>query len=141
MLKLDRYYASLGALSSFSDDLLLFSYDRQVDSDPKNSSYYFECLQDLAKGRKSETLETKVMMLASQGQTNRKDVENAYAYFGIDPKHASELSDSLIIGQFKSRLQDISPAQEAETREMLRTIGQARHSSDILAEASNGESR
>lgn len=131
------YYAGLGALGDFSDELLLFAYSRQVGTDVANSPYYFECLQDLAIGRKSSMLEEKVQMLASQGQTNRKEVAKAYSSLGMDHKHAELLSDEIIIGQFKSRLQDISPALEEDTRNMLRIIGQARQSQRILQEASN----
>ena len=84
-------------------------------------------------------LEEKAQILASQGQTNRREVAKAYKYFGIDPVHSAHLSDEIIVGQFRARLQDISPALEDETRNMLRIIGQARQSSQILQEASNGE--
>lgn len=131
------YYAGLGALGDFSDELILFAYDRQVETDPRNAAYYFECLQDLAIGRKSPVLEEKVQILASQGQTNRKEVAKAYGYFGIDPLHSTHLTDEIIIGTFRARLQDISPTLEEETRNMLRIVGQARQSSAILQEASN----
>ena len=117
----------------------MFAYDRQVQTDPGNAAYYFECLQDLAIGRKSAVLEEKVQILASEGQTNRKEVAKAYGYFGIDPVHSAHLTDEIIVGQFRARLQDISPTLEDETRNMLRIIGQARQSSKILQEASNGE--
>lgn len=131
------YYASLGALGSFSDELLLFAYDRQVQCDPNNTSYYFECLVDLAKGRKSEKLEMKVMTLASQGQSNRKELDGAYQYFGIDATIEKLFSDDHIIGLFKSRLSDTSPAEESTMREMLRVIAQARRSDLIMQEATN----
>ena len=117
----------------------MFAYDRQVQTDPGNAAYYFECLQDLAIGRESAVLEEKVQILASEGQTNRKEVAKAYAYFGINPVHSAQLTDEIIVGQFRARLQDTSPASEDETRNMLRIIGQARQSSKILQEASNGE--
>lgn len=135
------YYAGLGALGDFSDTLLVFAYSRQVGTDAANSAYYFECLQDLAIGRKSSMLEEKVQMLASEGQTNRKEITTAYSYFGIDLSHITLLSDDVVIGRFKSRMQDTSPAYEEETRQMLRIIGQARGSSKILQEASSGKHR
>ena len=84
-------------------------------------------------------LEEKAQILASQGQTNRREVAKAYEYFAIDPVHSAHLTDEIIVGQFRARLQDISPTLEDETRNMLRIIGQARQSSKILQEASNGE--
>jgi ubiquitin carboxyl-terminal hydrolase 25/28 len=131
------YYAGLGAVGDFADSLLLFSYTRQVVVDPINSTYYFECLQDLAVGRKSEILNTQVAILASQGVSNRKDVANAYRFIGMDPGHAYMLTDDHIIGQFKSRLQDIGPAAVEETRNALRIIGNARNSDRIRQAASN----
>lgn len=56
------YYASLGALADFDDSLILFAFSRQVAVDMENKAYYFECLQDLAAGRESETLGVQVAM-------------------------------------------------------------------------------
>lgn len=125
-------------MADFSDALILFSYARQVAVDLANSTYYFECLQDIAIGRNSPILGEYVQILASQGQTNRKEVASAYAYLGIEPGHANHLTDDIIIGKFRARLQDISPAVIEETRSALRTIGNARQSDKIIQEASNG---
>ena len=51
-----RYYAGLGAVGNFHDSLIQFAYERQVSCDPGNSSYYLECLDGIAEGRKSEDL-------------------------------------------------------------------------------------
>ncbi|KAF2459645.1 hypothetical protein BDY21DRAFT_370337 [Lineolata rhizophorae] len=131
------YYASLGAVGDFADDLVYFAYRRQAECDAVNSPYYFECLEGIAEGRKSENLQTKTAILASEGKISRKDVDRAYAYFGIEKAHVGVLSDEHIIGQFQSRLQDAAPAQEGTLREMLRVIGQARQSETIKQAASN----
>ncbi|KAF2466740.1 cysteine proteinase [Lindgomyces ingoldianus] len=131
------YYAGLGAVGDFSDALLLFAYARQVAVDLANSMYYFEALRAIAVGRKSNMLEEQVQMLASQGQADRKEVEKAYRWFGLDERHSSLLSDDFIIGQFKARLADIPPAQVEAARNNLRTIGYARQSEKIQNEASN----
>ncbi|KAI9666197.1 MAG: ubiquitin-specific protease ubp2 [Bathelium mastoideum] len=131
------YYASLGAVADFSDNLILYSYDRQVECDVENSPYYFECLQDLATGRNSEALQTKVATLASQDQISRKDIAKAYQYFGVDKKHVEIISDDHILGLFQSRLPDIGPSQESEMREMLRTLARARRSKLLAQAASN----
>ena len=86
-------------------------------------------------GRKSEVLGMQVGILASQGFTSRRDLEAAYRYFGIDPRHASVISDEHIIGTFRARLADISPTLVEETRRKLRTLGDARNSDKIRAEA------
>jgi ubiquitin carboxyl-terminal hydrolase 25/28 len=131
------YYASLGAVGDFSDELILFAFARQTEVDLENRSYYYECLQDLAVGRKSETLEMQVAMLGSQGFTSRREVDAAYKYFGIEPNHAVHLNDEHIIGTFRSRLSDISPSLADEARRQLRIICDARNSSTIQAEATN----
>ena len=66
------YYASLGALRDFSHQLVAFSHDRQSDCDPENALYYFDCLQDIANGRQSESLIIKASTLESQGAIGRK---------------------------------------------------------------------
>ncbi|KAL9094849.1 MAG: hypothetical protein Q9165_002798 [Trypethelium subeluteriae] len=131
------YYASLGAVADFSDNLILYSYDRQVECDGQNSPYYFECLQDLAAGRNSDALQTKVATLASQDQISRKDVTKAYKYFGIDENHLEIVTDDHILGLFQSRLPDIPYAQESEMRDMLRTLARARNSALLSNAASD----
>jgi ubiquitin carboxyl-terminal hydrolase 25/28 len=131
------YYSGLGAVGDFSDELLLFAYTAQWQADPVNGPYYFECLQDLAIGRKSTELEIQVQMLASKGHSNRKEVNNAYLYLAMDPRHAHVLGDEHIIGQFRARLQDIGPGAVQETRNMLRIIASARNSERIRQEASS----
>lgn len=82
-------------------------------------------------------LEMQVQMLASQGVTNRKEITDAYRYLGVDPGHLHLISDDHILGAFRSRLQDISPAAVEETRNALRIIGRSRNSERIKQEASN----
>jgi ubiquitin carboxyl-terminal hydrolase 25/28 len=132
-----RYYAGLGAVGDFSDALILFAYARQSAIDASNLPYYYECLEDLAKGRKSEALDTQVAMLASQGFISKRDVDQAYRYFGIEPAHVSLISDEHIKGVFKSRLSDMGPASAPETRQQLRVLAEARGSELLRAEASD----
>lgn len=132
-----RCYAGLGAVGDFSDALILFAFARQTAVDLENRSYYYECLQDLAIGRKSEELEMQVAFAGSRGFTSRKEVEGAYRYFGIEPAHALHINDEHIIGTFKSRLSDMSPSLAEETRRQLRIIGDARDSATIRAEAAD----
>ncbi|KAJ4300678.1 ubiquitin-specific protease ubp2 [Kalmusia sp. IMI 367209] len=131
------YYAGLGSLADFADPLLLFAFNRQVEVDPQNTPYYFECLQDLAVGRKSDALQSDVAILASQGLFTREEVLSAYRVLGIDPAHAHALSDEIITNQFRSRLSDIGPNQVEESRKALRVIGNARNSEGIKREASS----
>lgn len=130
-----RYYAGLGAVGDFSDALLLFAFTRQVSHDLTNQPYYFECLENIAIGRKSDILGTEVAMLASNGVTSKRNLDNAYRYFGIDSNHAGVIGDDHIIGTFKARLDDISPSQVEEARHQLRILAAARSSERIKAAA------
>ncbi|EWC48002.1 hypothetical protein DRE_02884 [Drechslerella stenobrocha 248] len=112
-------YASLGAQSDFSDRLLSWAYKRQKECDPINAPYYFDCLTDLANGRKSEDLQMDVATLRSQGEFTSTDVKNAYAQLGITYGHQVE---DYIKGSFHARLAD-APRQESSLREALGIIG------------------
>ena len=127
-------YAGLGSVADFHDDLLYFAYKRQIETDFPNTAYYLECLQVLAEGRKSEDLDTKVAIAASEGQISLRDVRMAYQHFG-HTMHAPGLDDNTVVGIFHARLAD-SPKQEAELRRDLKIIGQHRMSSRIQNVAS-----
>ncbi|KAF3925260.1 hypothetical protein ABW20_dc0105926 [Dactylellina cionopaga] len=114
-------YASLGAQSDFSDSLLFWSYKRQKECDPLNAAYYFDCLTDLANGRKSEDLQFEVATLKSQGEFTSTDLRNAYIDLNLALGNRDE---NYIIGCFHARLSD-APRQEASLRESLRIIGSA----------------
>ncbi|KAF2685800.1 cysteine proteinase [Lentithecium fluviatile CBS 122367] len=131
------YYAGLGAVGDFADELLSFAYRRQMAVDEANAPYYFECLQDLAVGRGSESLQGEVAVLASQGCFKRSEVTFAYRYFDIEPAHAHAINDDHIIGVFRSRLADISQATAQESRRQLQIIGLARGSDTIKQAASD----
>lgn len=130
------FYASLGAILDFHDDLIHFAYQRQIDTDPGNTPYYLECLQDIAEGRKSEALHTLAAIEASSDKISLKDVREAFKSFGLDFA-SSFLEDDIIIGNFQSRVSD-APRQEAELRRALKIIGQHRSSEKIQQVASNG---
>jgi ubiquitin carboxyl-terminal hydrolase 25/28 len=94
------WYAGLGCLGDFSDDLLAFGFDRQAATDTENIPYYYDCLSAIAKKRNSESLEMKMALLASEGFFGRRDVTNAYKYFTLDPRQDNELTDEFIHGVF-----------------------------------------
>lgn len=126
----------MGATLDFHDNLIRFAYQRQIETDPGNTPYYLECLQDIAEGRKSEALQTLAAIEASSDKISLKDVREAYKSFGLDfPSRF--LEDDIIIGNFQSRVSD-APRQEAELRRALKIIGQHRSSDKIQQVASNG---
>jgi ubiquitin carboxyl-terminal hydrolase 25/28 len=122
------HYEGLGALHDFSDELIVFAYERQRESDPSNRPYYLECLQGISKGRNSEELQEKSVMAVSMGEHTMSDIEDAYKFFAIDPN--IDFGDEHIIGLYKSRI-DAAPRQKEEARQFLLTIGQARNSERI----------
>lgn len=126
----------MGATFDSHDDLIHFAYQRQIDTDPGNTPYYLECLQDIAEGRKSEVLQTFAAIEASSDKISLKDVREAFKSFGLDFP-TSFLEDDIIIGNFQSRVSD-APRQEAELRRALKIIGQHRSSDKIQQVASNG---
>lgn len=120
----------------FHDDLITFSYHRQVESDPSGIPYYLECLQGIAEGRGSEALQTLAAIEASSDKISLKDVRSAYKEIGLDFPSAN-FDDDTVIGTFQSRVSD-APRQEAELRRALKIIGQHRSSEKIQQVASNG---
>lgn len=118
----------------FHDDLIKFSYERQLVVDPDNVPYYLESLQTIADGRKSEDLQTLVAIEASSGKVSAQDVRDAYKLLDLDVASAY-LDEDVIIGTFQSRVAD-APRQEAELRRALQIIGQDRSSEKIQFMAS-----
>ena len=127
-------YAGLGSVADFHDDLIGYSYDRQISIDYPNIHYYLECLQTIADGRKSEALATKAAIEESEGRISLRDVRKAYQHLGYDMRDRNA-ADETIIGGFQARLSD-APRQEAELRRDLKIIGQHRGSQRIQSVAS-----
>jgi ubiquitin carboxyl-terminal hydrolase 25 len=128
------HYAGLGAVNDFSDALIAFAYERQRDTDPRNSPYYLECLQGIADGRESADLQEKSVIAISMGEHTLKDIDNAYKFFTISSDTVG--GDDYIIGLYKSRI-EAAPRQKDEARHCLLIIGQARQSETIQAIANN----
>ena len=130
-----RFYAGLGTIEDFHDDLIIFAYDRQIECDANNTPYYLECLQGIAGGRESEDLQTKVAIEASGDKISFKDVRSAYKELGL--AFDGNYDDDTIIGTFNSRVAD-APKQEPQMRRALRIIGQSMSSQKIQIVASQG---
>jgi ubiquitin carboxyl-terminal hydrolase 25/28 len=128
------HYASLGAVDNFTDDLIIWAYERQCECDPRNKPYYLDCLSGIANGRKSSELEVKVAMAASAGEVGLKEIEDAYNFLAIDPNTRD--GDEYIIGVYNSRIES-APRQKDEARNCLRVIAKARDSKKIEAVAND----
>lgn len=128
------YYKSLGAVETFTDAYLSWAYDRQCACDPANKPYYFDCLEDLAKGRESPDLQVKVTMAISLGEYGLKQLEDSFKFFGLDP--ASKEGDDHIMGVFKSRIAS-APRQKQEAKNCLLIIAKYRNSEAIEALAND----
>ena len=106
-----------------------------MEKDPYNTPYYLGCLQGIAKGRRSEALDTKVAIEASQNKISLQDVKAAFKELGLNSR--ADYEDDTIIGTFQSRVSD-APKQEPEMRRALKIIGQSRDSEKIQLVASQG---
>ncbi|EKG16632.1 Peptidase C19 ubiquitin carboxyl-terminal hydrolase 2 [Macrophomina phaseolina MS6] len=131
------YYAGLGALGVFSDSLLAYAYDRQITTDPQNHSYYYECLADLATGRRSEELDMKKAMEESKGIVSRKDALQALRRFNLEPDRFASYTDEYIINQFRARVQNVGSYEVPELRAHLKKIGAYRQSQTIMDAAAD----
>ncbi|TVY90339.1 Ubiquitin carboxyl-terminal hydrolase [Lachnellula willkommii] len=128
------YYASLGSLDDFSDDLLSWAYDRQCQCDPENKPYYLDCLTGLANGRESADLQTKVALVESAGEYGQQAIEQGYHYFGLDYKTPEE--DDHIMGLYRSRIES-APRTKEDCKKHLLVIAKARNSDKIAALAND----
>ncbi|MCJ1432616.1 ubiquitin-specific protease ubp2 [Xylographa pallens] len=129
------FYAGLGSTMDFHDELICFTYERQIASDTENAPYYLECLQGIAEGRGSEDLQTKVAIEASSGKFSVRDLREAYQSLGLDIRSLF-YDDDTVIGSFQSRIAD-APRQEPDLRRALYMIGEHRKSVRIQHVASN----
>ncbi|KAK2628937.1 hypothetical protein QTJ16_002040 [Diplocarpon rosae] len=124
------YFQSLGAVDDFTDELLSWAYDRQCKCDPANKPYYFDCLEDIAKGRQSSDLQMKVTMAISIGEYGLKTLEEAYGLFGLLPDTSE--GDDHVMGLYKSRIAS-APKQKSEAMAALLVIAKHRNSEQIEA--------
>ncbi|KAI7287681.1 cysteine proteinase [Hortaea werneckii] len=131
----NAYFASLGSLPDFADNLVEFAYDRQAMCDPERLPYYFECLQVISESRQTEQLQMKVATLESQDLVSRRDLHAAYRYLNIPQSEASKLDDQRVLELFQAQQPDLGPAGAEEARQALYRIGTARQS-QILINAS-----
>lgn len=128
------YYASLGAADNFTDELLSWAYDRQCQTNPSRKPYYLDCLTDLARGRQSSDLDTKVVMAISAGEYGQKAIDGAYTYFGLSLN--SKEADDHIMGLYRSRIES-APRQKEEAKAQLLILAKARDSAKIEALAND----
>lgn len=128
------YYASLGAVEGFTDELLAWAYDRQCECDPSNKPYYLDCLDDLARGRNSYYLQTKVVMATSAGEYGTNAIEEAYNYFELSSN--SRESDDYIISLYRARIA-LAPRLKEMAQSCLEKIAKHRNSSTLEALAND----
>lgn len=88
---LSSFYAGLGSIEDFHDDLITFAYDRQILTDPYNTPYYLECLQGIAAGRNSEDLRTKAAIEASSDKISFSDIRAAFKSLGLTAERLTEM--------------------------------------------------
>lgn len=122
-----------------SSGLIVEAYDRQVATDPVNTSYYLRCLKSIGLLRGGDDLhiiDQAVQVAYAEGKYTEDDVIEAYRYFGLwheDPN----LTEDTIIGKFYAFL--ASTTQETETRMQMWRIGDALGSERIKATSEDRE--
>ncbi|KAL8797438.1 MAG: hypothetical protein Q9195_000254 [Heterodermia aff. obscurata] len=127
------FYAGLGVVGDFHDELIIFAYDRQIATDPDNLAYYLECLQGICDGRDGPPdLQTKVLLEQTADKVSGRDLRSAYRKLGVN----SSLPDETILGTFQARLLDAPSHQEEELREALKMVGIYRKSKRLREAAS-----
>lgn len=122
------YYASLGVIDNFTDEHLIWGYDRQCDSDKVNKPYYLDCLEDIATGRDSSDLQTKVVIATSAGEYSLKAIKSAYKFFGLQSD--TNEGDDHIIGLYKSFIES-SPKQKQKAKSTLKALAIIRNSKTL----------
>jgi ubiquitin carboxyl-terminal hydrolase 25/28 len=132
------HYASLGAVGTFADELIVFAYERQRECDPNNAPYYLECLKGIGDGRHSEIITEEYVKRLSMGEPTLTEVEAAYKFFALNPNQLGPHSDDHIIGVYKSYI-DAAPKQKQDAKAALLKIGKARESNEIIEVAEDKE--
>jgi ubiquitin carboxyl-terminal hydrolase 25 len=112
-----------------------FAYERQSECDPERLPFYLECLQVITDARSTETLQTKVAVLQSQGVFSRRDITAAYSALNIGLDEAGSISDDRIIGLYQSQLPDVGASRAEELRQALYKLGVVRQSPALLQAA------
>jgi ubiquitin carboxyl-terminal hydrolase 25 len=124
-------------VADFSDDLLIYSYRRQIACDPENSPFYLHYLAAIAEARDSEALNVEYLLAFSNGKPSVVELEEAYNCLGLS--RYQQLDDNNIIGIFNARIQD-APKQEPQMRPALQLIAKDR-GSDLLMRAATNNSQ
>lgn len=95
------HYRTLGIVKHFSTQQVKWAYEQQVNNDPNNQRHYLKALEDIASLRQNEELQTEVALILSQlDQVAPLTLDEAYRTISIDPAHAAQLSDEIIIDRY-----------------------------------------
>ena len=127
-------YIALGVPSDAADNLIIFAYQQNVITDRAGAPFYLTSLKRIATSRRSEALETALVLEQSKGAYDSDELAKAYQYFGLNMY--AKTDDDHIIGLFESRLQD-AKAHEHQMRDFLFTIGNHRNSRRIMDVSKN----
>lgn len=85
----------------------------------------------IAKQRGSEDLQLKMTMLESKGLVSRRDLSEAYRYFGL-PAEGRQVDDDRIYNIFQAQHVDSGTQAQERAREMLGRIGRQRGSKLLI---------
>jgi ubiquitin carboxyl-terminal hydrolase 25/28 len=115
-------------LPDFADELVSYSFDRQIECNPSAGPYYLECLQNIAHARGTEDLQVKVATLESQNLVSRRDLANSFKLLGCTPSDG----DERILSLFQVRQSDTGPSGQDDLKQALQRIGMMRQSQRLI---------
>ncbi len=139
-------YVKLGAVETFSDNLIIKSYELQAKNDEENIPIYADAIRDISQMRSSQNLQFFVVNLMSLGVLTKSEIDEAYRALNIDPIITENMTDEMIIDAYKltstinnSNNNNSNSSKETNLKGYLSTLANARKSK-ILNEYLNNES-
>jgi hypothetical protein len=127
---INQAYALFGLTSGANDQLVQWAY-KKITSEPTALIDAYDALDNLvtiANHTHSVLLQTLIAYERSQGKIGRKDIGDAYAYFGVTAQAAD---DRLLIGLYQVKMSD-EPLEKNTHYDKLKTIAIARHSTELI---------
>ncbi|KAL7327567.1 ubiquitin-specific protease ubp2 [Mucor circinelloides] len=126
----NRAYASFGLTSGASDTLVSWAYKKVIREPSIIMDEYdaMDSLVTIANQTNSVVLQTLIACERSQGKIGRKDIGDAYAYFGVS---ADAADDGLLTGLYKVKLSD-EPLEKSTIQDKLKIIAIARNSTELI---------
>lgn len=122
-------FINLSVYPFYSDEFIKICFENYINSDPKNSTHYFDSLKDISTFKATYKLSTMVAQLSNAGYVGQRDIDTSYRSLGIDPEHGSLADDDLLITMYKNET-ELHPL-DAKIRSSLQLISKIRKSNKL----------